>query len=213
MNNSIKQLKQEFIINNVTNMKEGLETLNKLFSDDQIIYSLEKEEWNNLNKKQKTEFVKTLLSYEIPEEITDLSDDKSKEVIDVELDKSEETDDELDDDSTDWDYGEYGPKEEPIEEDDEINEQPNTEEELNQLVEQDIEYFLKQKQELLIKLNEVNQTLKELGYNEVPTGLTKMEIAKQWKLDNPNGTRKDFFKDNSELGSKNLLSTYFQKIK
>jgi len=161
INNSIKQLKEHFITNKVQTISEGVQSLNNLFNSESLIWSLEKEEWNKMNRKEKSSFVKTLLSMEILEENDDLNDDKLE--VDIQ--------------------------------------------------QQFINYYLIEKDWLMNRMNEVNEQLKQRGHNVVTESKTKMDICKEWKLNNPTGTRKDFFRDNKELGSVAMLSTYYQKIK
>ena len=193
INNSIKQLHNHLMNNNVKTISEGVQSLNNLFFDDEI-WSIEGLEWKQMNRKERSSFVKTLLSYEINDENTEENDDlridNIKEDIDEDLDKTTE-----------------------------IAEEPNDQEESYEISIQNqfVNYYIKERDTLMKNLNWTKNILNKAGYKEQPTEvkveMSKMDIAKQFVLDNPGCSRKMFMDGLKDLGSKQMLSTYFYKLK
>lgn len=142
-----------------------------------------KQEYSDLTKKDKIELVKTLL-----DSINNTNENTVK--IDSEAIPNES--------STTT----------PV-----IENDSQIEENLTDLLNEDVKALLTERDELTLKLLQVNEQLNELGYSEHVVGTTKMDKCKQWRALNPNGTRSEFMSHFSELGSKPMLSTYWQKVK
>jgi hypothetical protein len=68
---------------------------------------------------------------------------------------------------------------------------------------------------ILEQIKQLEEQLKVLRsqLKQEPKPQSKMNVCKEWKTNHPTGTRADFFKDLKDLGSKAMLSTYYQKIK
>ena len=61
INDSIKILHTHLMTRNVKLLSEGVQSLNNFFNTETLIWSSEKEEWNKMNRKQKSQLVKSLL--------------------------------------------------------------------------------------------------------------------------------------------------------
>lgn len=188
MNTSIIELQSALTTNNVKDIKNGVIVLESFFNE--FTFHPHKDEFMNMNTKDKRMFVKTLLDSTVKTEnnpsniVSETIPNESNEILpgnDLGVKTEENSDDK--------------------------------EESLGELLQQDIQLCLTEREELLLKLQEVNNRLSELGYNSNDSNQTKMDQCKQWRQSNPNGTRSEFMTHFSELGSKPMLSTYWQKIK
>jgi hypothetical protein len=189
MNTSIIELQSALTTNNVKDIKNGVIVLESFFNE--FTFHPHKDEFMNMNNKDKKVFVKTLLDSIVKTEnnpsniVSETIPNESNEILpgnDLGVKIEENSDDK--------------------------------EESLNELLQQDIQLCLTERDELLLKLQEVNNRLSELGYNSNDSGSkTKVQIVKEWFNLNPEYTRKQFMEHFSELGSKSLLSTYYQAHK
>ncbi|MGJ0430880.1 hypothetical protein [Methylobacter sp.] len=233
MNTQINELIELFQQNNVTTVKQGLVTLETFFEG--FTFHPMKEEFINLPRQDKKELVKSLLNNIKNESETVLNDDTNESSSEIavnqnsDLNRSESF---LNDDNKNG-LGEHAENNNEVIEDNNTNEnmEDNTsnivstesqtdntsessEDDLGTLLEEDRKYYMEQRDELLQKLQEVNEKLRELGLTDSNVeGNTKMDQARNWIKNNPGCTRKDFMDGLKDLGSKPMLSTYWQKLK
>lgn len=192
MHDHIIELKELFMKQNISSVNKGIEALNHFFS--QFEFHILKEEWSNMNRDERRAFVKTLLSK------TENSDNNETEI------DSETIQSEVGSETTET---EIAFKIEDVSDETICNEQT----ELQKMIDHDIQFYIEYRQEVLQKLAEVNQKLKELGHNNQSTGTSKTDVCRNWIKQNPTCTRSEFMENFKELGSKAMLSTYWQKLK
>ena len=86
--------------------------------------------------------------------------------------------------------------------------------ELQMLLDQELDDLLEEKQQLEQRIDSINIRLTELGYKvETNNSNNKTDQCRQWIKLNPKCTRSDFMTQFKDLGSKAMLSTYWQKLK
>jgi hypothetical protein len=163
--------------------KDGVKILNTFFKD--CLYHPQKTEYEAMSHKDKLLLVKTLIE-------TPLNPEENRQDTTTNENLMDDTDKIID---------------VKIEEN---NEKAKDEEEQStEEPEIDHSELLLEREQLLLRLKELNLIL---NCDDVKPQ-TKMDICNEWKLNNPEGTRAQFMKDNAELGSKAMLSTYFYQVK
>ncbi|MGZ5050470.1 MAG: hypothetical protein ACXWF8_05355 [Methylobacter sp.] len=201
MHDHLIELKELFTEQNITSINKGIEALNQFFV--QFEFHILKEEWTKMNRDERRAFVKTLLGT---------------------IENAGFTPSEIDSETIQNDISDEIHENENIDEieekfhttvDAEQVEQASVEEktELQLLLEQDVQNLLLERDDLLAKLTDINQKLKDLGHCDRPIGLSKMDVCRNWIKQNPNCKRTEFMEQFHELGSKAMLSTYWQKLK
>ncbi len=86
--------------------------------------------------------------------------------------------------------------------------------ECQMLLDQELDILLEEKQQLEQRIDSINIRLTELGYKvETNNSNNKTDQCRQWIKLNPKCTRSDFMTQFKDLGSKAMLSTYWQKLK